>query len=132
VGGAVAAETDASAEIHWYNDAFRVTGATSVSDGETNTATIIAVQGAGSYAASLCAESAQDGYTDWYLPAQNELGLVYTNLASYSLGNFSTNQYWSSTEANDDFAWGETFSGGASLSYFKTALLGVRCVRKTN
>ncbi len=133
VGGAVAAETDASAEIHWYNDAFRVTGATSVSDGETNTATIIAVQGAGSYAAALCAESAQDGYTDWYLPAQNELGLVYTNLASYSLGNFSTNRYWSSTEANDDFAWGEAFSGsGAALSYLKTALLGVRCVRKTN
>lgn len=128
----MAQETDASADIQWYNGSFSLTGASSVSDGETNTATIIAVQGAGSYAAALCAESTQDGYTDWYLPAQNELGLVYTNLATDGIGNFSTSNYWSSTEENDLLAWGEGFSGGSMVYFLKSAVQGVRCVRKTN
>jgi hypothetical protein len=132
VGGAVAGETDASAAIQWYNGSFLLTGASSVSDGETNTEIIIAAQGAGSYAAALCAESAQDGYTDWYLPAKNELGLVYTNLASNSIGGFSTSYYWSSTEESVESAWGEAFSSGSQLILVKETALGVRCVRETN
>ncbi|MGC2581045.1 MAG: DUF1566 domain-containing protein, partial [Acidobacteriaceae bacterium] len=102
------------------------------SDGETNTATIIAAQGAGSYAAALCAENTEAGYTEWYLPAHNELSLVYTNLASNGIGGFSTSYYWSSTEESAENAWGEAFSGGSLLIFIKDMALGVRCVRQIN
>jgi hypothetical protein len=103
-----------------------------VSDGETNTATIIAVQGVGTYAAILCAYSDEGGYTDWYLPAKNELGLLYTNLATNGIGSFGPNYYWSSTEESAQSAWGEVLSTGSVVIILKDTTLAARCVRKTN
>lgn len=70
----------------WAPTNFVVTGATSVIDGPSNTATIAAL-GSGYAAAYFCANLSIDGYTDWYLPAKNELEVLYYNLKPGTTAN---------------------------------------------
>lgn len=73
-----------------------------------------------------------NGYKGWFLPSENELALLYTNLHQQSLGNFTNAIYWSSTE-NDattvktiDFANGQNV---ASLKVPAPNTIKVRCIR---
>jgi hypothetical protein len=52
------------------------TGATSLSNGKTNTATLVAL-GASYQCATLCAAINSGGYTDWYMPSYYELEILY-------------------------------------------------------
>jgi hypothetical protein len=92
--GLIAATSDQSSGIPWNNGSNILIGASST-DGAVNTAAIIAAQGSGTYAASLAHSYTGGGYTDWYLPSENELNLL-TAQASI-VGGF-LNTYWSSTE----------------------------------
>jgi len=55
------------------------------------------------------------GFSDWYLPNQSELDLMYSNLHERYLGGFSNSydtgdaDYWSSDENNNSSAWAKTF-----------------------
>lgn len=87
IGGTIAALTDNSSSIQWYNGSFMATGAASLTDGlncsqdiNGNTCKIITTQGAGTYAAETCANYTIDSsgnspcstgtcYSNWYLPA---------------------------------------------------------------
>ena len=59
-----------------------------------------------STAARLCVESQENGYTDWYLPTEEELFMLFTNLSKAFnknpkknwIFNFYGGDYWSSTE----------------------------------
>ncbi len=53
-------------------------------------------------AARFCLESSHNGFTDWYLPTQNELQLMYDNLKIKGIGKFTQDGYWSSTECERD------------------------------
>lgn len=78
--GLVAAPTNQSNGIKWYNGAYFTTGATgkAVGTGLANTNQIILAQGAGgSYAAKLCADLVIGAYSDWFLPSKDELNLMY-------------------------------------------------------
>jgi hypothetical protein len=89
-----------------------------------------------SYAASLCL----DGKTDWRLPTLIELESLLDRTKARSDGRpfvreeipFGDNlSYWSSTtfEGQTKAAWIVAFDGGYVLSYYKTNLYHVRCVR---
>ena len=84
-------------------------------------------------AANVCQDlndSSYLGYTDWYLPAKDELAYLYTNRAA--IGGFYQGEYWSSTEAPTSptrAAWLRSFSTGASNDYYKYSSRYVRCVR---
>jgi len=121
--------TDNSVSIHWYNGEFIITEATSTTDGEANTAKIISAQGKGDYAACLCDELEAFGYDDWYLPSKEELDALYQN--KEKLGGFSPDDYWSSTEEDNDDAWYQSFETGIMMeSDEKNFTKKVRCIRK--
>jgi hypothetical protein len=88
--------------------------------------------GAPYYAAQDCDTLNENGHTDWYLPARNELNVLYTGKTA--IGNFdvSGSSYWSSTEgANNTYAWYERFSDGYQSNYVsKNSSYILRCVRR--
>jgi len=106
--GLVAATSDQSTSIFWWNGSYVTTGATAtaIGTGLANTNTIIAVQGAVStnYAAGLARAHNGGGYTDWYLPSKDEIAKVFLNKAA--IGGFDPfGSYWSSSEVDVYYAW---------------------------
>jgi len=128
--GLIAAPTDQSTGIQWYNGSYTTTGATgtALGTGMANTNTIVSNQGVGSYAAKLCYDLILGGYSDWYLPSNDELNKLYLNKAV--VGGFGNNLYWSSTEQDSHNAWGQIFENGEQYSqYRKYYTQYVRAVR---
>ena len=77
------------------------------------------------------------GFSDWYLPAIDELSTIYTN-GGISSGTtlpvgerFAAAVYWSSTEGSAANACALGFSDGARISFSKANTLRVRAVRRT-
>jgi hypothetical protein len=81
-------------------------------------------------AARLCLESKLNGFSDWYLPTNEELKLMYKNLYKNVLGNFKLNTYWSSTDYNQKWsAWALSFKDGVAFDNVKSHKNYVRAVR---
>jgi len=108
--GIIAAASDQSTGLVWWNGANTTTGATGtgLGTGQANTTAIVNSQGAGNYAAQLCNDLVLGGYGDWYLPSRDELNKVYENRLIVSSGNV----YWSSSEERNDNAWAQSFFVG--------------------
>jgi hypothetical protein len=129
--GLIAAPSDQSTGIQWYNGSYTVTGATATAlgTGSDNTTTIVTSQGVGSYAAKLCYDLVLGGYDDWYLPSKDELGKLYAN--KIEIGGFYDTYYWSSSEINSNNASWRYFGGGLHIvpSDNKSELFHVRAIR---
>lgn len=131
--GLIAATSDQSAGIQWFNGAYSTTGATieAVYGGEANTNMITANQGSGSYAAQLCADYSvtvnNEYFDDWYLPSLYELNLLYPQQGI--VGGFEIASYWSSTEASSTSAWLKGFHSSIELSFVKEGAYHVRAIR---
>ncbi len=105
------------------------TGATSSDDGVANTDKIAS----GSSAAKWC----RDKGSEWYLPALNELKVIYNNkstlnatLSSIGGTQFGTGNYQSSTEHTVEVAYSINFSSGTENPNFtKRNSFNVRAVR---
>jgi hypothetical protein len=112
---------------NWIDEGYENTTA-----GRANTTGLAALADAASpyYAATQCENLNEDGHTDWYLPAENELATLYSGQAA--IGNFDTsgNWYWTSTENSSPYAWLERFSDGGQNTSTKYNAFAVRCVRK--
>jgi len=102
--------------------------------GETNTNRLVGL--AGSYpAASHCDNLSVHGHSDWYLPAWNELKVMYAN--RIAIGGFDITPapypfgvYWSSSERSDTSTNTITFDDGFEGFNTKNQNLSVRCVRR--
>jgi hypothetical protein len=129
--GLIAATSDQSSGIQWYNGTYTTTGATGteIGTGLSNTNTIITSQGATStsYAAGLARAHNGGGYTDWYLPSKDELKKLYLN--RIAIGGFAGNYYWSSTEFDGDGAWYHYFTVGYWGNSAKNYSNYVRAIR---
>ena len=80
-------------------------------------------------AKTSCDELILNGYSDWHLPSKEELYAVHVNLKQVGVGGFAE-YYWSSTEADSGFAWGQNFSDGRQGNgHFKFNGYNVRAVR---
>jgi hypothetical protein len=120
-----------------------ITGATSFTDGATNTATIVAALGTGStYAARTCNELTQTGgfTSGWFLAsgeaASSEFVCLYENRTAIGVGTvaaggtaFNNTNYWSSTEEDSTRAFRQVFNGGGRDAVGKISSYDVRCVR---
>jgi hypothetical protein len=121
--------TDNATQVAWGCSGI-VSGATDDWNGPANTTTIVTACPAPT-AAHVCDNLTAFGFSDWYLPANNQLECLRTNAAT--IGGFANTAYWSSTEgaaflsANARY---RTFPSGVSGVGSKSSLNNVRCVRQ--
>lgn len=111
--GLIATTADISTGIVWGNSGL-VTGTTgsTLGLGGSNTNTIVSYIGTGNYAARICFDLVQGGYSDWFLPTINELQKLYDNKTL--IGGFTNNYYWTSKiyDANAGLCAGVSFATG--------------------
>ncbi len=110
--GYVAATSDQSNATTWYNGTVMTTNAISPLDGASNTTLIVTKFGnTGLYAAKICKDYRGGNYDDWFLPAKDQLKLMYEQKGK--IGGFLNVGYWSSTESSlNGYAWYQDFSFG--------------------
>lgn len=109
---------------------------TAIGTGHGNTTAIIQ-QGnndPSSSAAQLARSYTGGGFTDWYLPAHNELALVRNNRAFIGTTSVPTDRYWTSSELvhANPWVWVQNFSNGTFNSKTnpgKMSLYKVRPIR---
>lgn len=89
----------------------------------------VAQEGSGAHlAAEFCRNMAYGGFSDWYLPSDSELLVLYG--ARSAIGGWASGfSYWSSTQIDSTYAYTRDPSG-ASVSAAKGSSYRVRCVRR--
>ena len=146
--GLVCAKSDQGSTIRWHAGTAGVTRATGDGpfSGELNTSIIISSQvsigdDGNDYAAQICNElQITEGgktYGDWYLPAKQELNLMYLNktaINTTAIVNggvaFFDLYYCCSTEHNDTHAWIQLFNSyGHQTTNGKQHSVNLRAVR---
>ena len=84
-------------------------------------------------AAQAALDAAINGYSDWYLPSKDELIEMYNTIGNGgsqgNIGGFSNVWYWSSSEADYNFAWPVYFNNGYPNSNSKDLTYRVRVIR---
>lgn len=110
-----------------YQTATVSVGATSNTDGQANTDLLAAR--VDTPAAKYCQDMVYGGYSDWFLPALDEIATVL-NANRIALGDFGA-LYWSSTEQSNLAAWYYLTPGGPN-DWDKTVAgtFLIRCVRR--
>ncbi|MCL2469856.1 MAG: DUF1566 domain-containing protein, partial [Alphaproteobacteria bacterium] len=110
------------------------TGFTSSVTGLFNTAGLVALgtspPPAPYHAARFCGNLTVHGHSDWYLPARNELNVMFHASDLGTLSNFHKNSYHSSTEGSSSTAYRQSFNDGYGVNGYKYVSQAVRCVRK--
>ena len=141
--GLIVALNDQSAALQWYNGTYITTSTTTnaIYAGEIQTAIIVSLQGAGSYAAQACNDYGpivnNEFYGDWYLPTRYEMNLIYQNriaVNATAIANGGTalagSSYWTSNEYSTNNAWKFNF-GSVTYGYTgKQATIYVRAIRE--
>ena len=132
--GLIASISDQAIKMMWSKAGWVF--AMSLNDGDTNTNRIIKFnqnqQIFPDYtAANICDTLTIDGYSDWYLPAINELKEMYEK--QKVIGNFIAWDYCSSTESTTAKCWAIHFRPNKKLiyedkKYYRKYV--VRCIRK--
>jgi len=128
--GLISSPADLSLSTPWWNGSFVITSAGSATNGSSNTDAIIKAQGnSGSYAAKLCKDYNGGNKKDWFLPAKDQLNILYNQKAL--VGGFSDEIYWSSTEFETASVWVQYFLDGSQGldNTSDGATVGTRAIR---
>lgn len=128
--GLIAAESDQStlAGAAWGCSGTSITTGTGIGSGQSNTTNILNGCSEEGIAARLCDNYESGGFSDWYLPSNNELAEMYVQRAE--IGGFSEVIYWSSSAFSVSDARGWNFSNGnATWTDDKSTPLRVRAIR---
>ena len=137
--GLIVALTDQSTSQAWSNLTTALIGASaqSIWDGLSNSNSIVGQAGHTSSAAKLCLDLVSGGQSDWYLPSIQELNMLWNNYNTVArvLSQISgatqlyNNYYWSSSESDNNYAWGFFFTDGSTSTTSKNLTDYVRAVR---
>ena len=126
--GLIAAAADQSDGIGWSNITTEwVETGNELGKGQANTSAIVNQSGCTSGAAKLCDDLTLNGYSDWYLPSQDELHKLYLNKTA--IDGFDDGLYWTSSTSDATFSWVEQFRDGVQQSWSKVTDLRVRAIR---
>jgi len=98
-----------------------------IGTGQSNTTAIVNKCSEAGIAARLCDTLTLNGYTDWYLPSQDELNQMYLQKAV--IGNMRHDIYWSSTEDGLYAAYYQFFGDGLQSWTTKDVQYFVRAIR---
>lgn len=120
----------ASSSLYWKTTATDTPGAGSLTDGLANTAAMEAAGIALHPAAEYCVNYAGGSFTDWYLPARDELLLAYTNRALLATLALPSGDYWTSSQSAAVGAYFMNLPTGAVSGVYKTNSLITRPVRR--
>jgi len=127
-----AAPADMDTNLAWASPRFTRTDIpgtdTEIGTGKQNTASILSVD-ANAPAAKACIDYRGGGKDDWFLPSSDELNLMYRDIKENNFGGFQNDLYWSSSQANSDYAWRQYFGNGLQRSSSKDYSSTVRAVR---
>lgn len=134
--GLIAAPDDIRGPVSWGENG--ITRATSRTNGKRNSDQIVeyfVYYKKGRYleesAANICLECNDGGYTDWYLPAIDELRHMFDN--RFEIGGFSGDDYCSSTEKGPKDIYAIHFKPHRRIEYYYNKVdrdYHIRCVRK--
>lgn len=137
--GLIVDKTDLSASQDWSNVSSTLIGSAADSpwDGLSNSNAIVAQPGHTNSAAALCLNSTNGGQSDWYLPAVQELNMLWNNYFTVvrsltqisGATQLSTTVYWSSTEFGNTNACYFYFNLGTTPNTSKGSPEHVRAVR---
>ena len=132
IGGGLIAAPSNQGTFPWGCQPSNIDGAdgTAIGTGAQNTIDIESGCTTDGTAADICANLTLGGYSDWFLPSQDELVLMYFNIGQGALenvGNFTNHSYWSSTEYDFQNAMARPFYG--NLSPFQAGKGGGLMVR---
>ena len=131
VNGMIAAAADTSTGHQWGCRSTTIGGAataTAIGTGEAATAAIVdgCNMDESLVAAKLCNNLTLNGYSDWFLPSEQELNQMYQNKGV--IDGFATARYWSSSESSR-YARRQDFYFGFISSVLKNNSYRVRAVR---
>ena len=138
--GLIAAPGDQGSALKWDNGDYIRVGNTSpdIGAGLANTVNIIAALGPGSYPAQITYDLSLNDYSDWFLPSEYEMDVMYRNIGPgapaplTNIGGFASEWYWTSHEdgSNNAHAWFFGNDQGLSIPIDKHYCCGaVRAVR---
>ena len=102
---------------------------TLVGTGQANTTAIVTGCSTANTAARICNDLVLNGYSDWYLPSSGELDRMYTTLKLNNLVNFTSGQYWSSSQYSSTSSRTKSFSNGTNYNSSKSSSYYVRAIR---
>lgn len=122
-------------QITWStlaNHEIAVTGADDTSIGTGYKNSIAIANQSGNLAASTAAMSAREydggGKSNWYLPSKDELDLLFTKRSTVG-GFITSDNYWSSSEIENNGAWNQSFTIGQQGGNGKFDTRAVRPIR---
>ena len=114
--------TDTSVPLAQFNN---------IGTGKSNTVAIVnqGNSNTDTCAAKYCDAFTYGGFSDWFLPSQNELNQIYVNRVVLG-NNFNSSFYWSSSQSSSPGgAWAQEFGAGSQSNNNKINTHYVRPVR---
>jgi len=108
-----------SNSLAWKTSQSTTTGTTSINDGLANTNAMIAAGAEAHPAANFCNNLSINGYSDWYLPAKDELEILYRYLKpTTNANNTSSGANTSSVPTTSNYTSGSPAQ--TSVTIFRT------------
>ena len=109
------------------NNSGSIPGANSTSDGAGNTTALVQFF-TSSPAGEFCNALALNGFTDWYLPAPDELQALFDN--RIAIGGFASTSYYSSRHSSGNTFFQNFTDGSTEISNSESVARNIRCVRR--
>ena len=135
--GLIAAPSDQGTEVPWGCQGTEIGGGiasaygTAIGTGNQNTIDIMNNCATVGIAARLCGDLELGGYSDWYLPSEDELFKLFSN--QVAIGGFASAYYWSSSQYSNLQArirWMSFTSSGNQFNFtYKNDAYRVRAIR---